>query len=175
MQKILLSLLAIMLWANVAAWSQKNEEFKTLLVDFKPLLPPVSVGSYEMSENLNYFIDNQLAWKFLYQSSTITKPSETYAHPIAWYKLNEKVAVLFFYTGKPDDEVLWVTAQSYNFESGKLIDELKLAGSFMRSGEGACNINVQANRKIVSIKTATMRTTEVKLSISDKGKFEVIQ
>ena len=70
--------------------------FKNLALGFKQLEDISSVGSYEMFGNLDFNVEQNLAWKYLFDQNQYMKVEETFAHPVGWDKLNDKIAVQFF-------------------------------------------------------------------------------
>ena len=84
------------LFSSSFALAQMTENFKNLALGFKQLEDISSVGSYEMLENSDFNVEQNLAWKYLFDENQYMKVEETFVHPVGWYKLNDKIAILFF-------------------------------------------------------------------------------
>ena len=83
-------------FSGTFAFAQMTENFKNLALGFKQLEDISSVGSYEMFGNLDFNVEQNLAWKYLFDQNQYMKVEETFAHPVGWDKLNDKIAVQFF-------------------------------------------------------------------------------
>jgi len=147
-----------------------DDEFFRLLMQMGPeLRPPHNMGSYTMMENLDTRIDDDLAYKYLWQKNQFVKPEETNCHPIG-FVLNKEtnVAILLFFKGNPDDIAFFVEVQTYNYKKGKLIDQLGMVAGF-NNESSSCNMQVQS-ANLIRFKTVTLvGDTDLELKINNKG------
>jgi|GEM_PF-4277252 len=119
--------------------------FKNLALGFKQLEDISSVGSYEMLGNLDFNVEQNLAWKYLFDQNQYMKVEETFAHPVGWDKLNDKIAVLFFYQGKPTDTKYILSAITMKYTDDKVIDKLFILGTFSKDGStDVCKLTIKS-------------------------------
>lgn len=149
-----------------------NEFMKLLIQMGSELRPPKSVGSYEMLQNLNAKIDDELAYKYLWQKNQYVKPEESECYPIGFVLNKENdIAILFFFKGPASNIAFFVDVQTYNYKKGKLIDQLNMVAGFAEKNS-ACNLFV-TNPNLMTLKTlAGFDETTIELRISNKGKID---
>lgn len=156
-------------------------DFLNLLTNFKSMEPYGFIGSYEMSQNTGNYVDNQLAWKYLWQQNKFMKPEETFCQTVGWYVIEKKggnIAVVIFFTGQKDNAVAYMLSiQTYNIKTEKMIDELRNVASF-GADEGkrpACRLQ----RTDVGVKFTTTDTfsgdTVINLEITSNGKIKEVK
>ncbi len=150
-----------------------NDEFMDLLIQMGPeLRAPKNIGSYKMLEGLDAPIDNKLAYKFLWQNNQYVNEAEANCNSIG-FMLNKEtnVATLFFYKGKSDNLMFFIDVQTYNYKTGKLIDQLNQVGGFTKDN-AACNMQINSFNEIEIKTLAAGVTTNLLLKISNKGKIK---
>jgi hypothetical protein len=176
MKKLITALLAIMICSSTFAQNNAigaNDEFMDLLIQMGPeLRAPKNIGSYKMLEGLDAPIDNKLAYKFLWQKNQYVKEEEANCNSIGFILNKEtNVATIFFYKGKSDNLMFFIDVQTYNYKTGKLIDQLNQVGSFTKDN-AACNMQINSFNEIEIKTLAAGVTTNLVLNISNKGKIK---
>ncbi len=163
------------LFTSTFAFSQMTENFKNLALGFKQLEDISSVGSYEMLENLDFDVEQNLAWKYVFDENQYMKVEETFVHPVGWYKLNDKVAIMFFYQGKPEDTKYIVSAISIRYTDDKIIDKLPILGTFSKDGTtDVCKLTVKSKGNFrVESRTFAIDSV-IEFLVKNNGKFEII-
>jgi hypothetical protein len=149
-----------------------NDEFMELLIQMGPeLKAPKNVGSYPMLQALDAPIDQNLAYKFLWQSNPYMKAEEAFCNSIG-FVLNKEtnIAILIFYKGKSDNLFFLIDIQTYNYKTGKLIDEINGVAGF-NADNAACNMQINSFNEIVFKTLAAGVENEIVLKISNKGKI----
>ncbi|MBP6430311.1 MAG: hypothetical protein KA319_00915 [Ferruginibacter sp.] len=176
MKKIFIALVAFILCSSSFAQNNAigaNDEFMELLIQMGPeLRAPKNIGSYKMLEGLDAPIDNKLAYKFLWQKNQYVKEEEANCNSIG-FMLNKEagIATLFFYKGKSDNLMFFIDVQTYNYKTGKLIDQLNQVGGFTKDN-AACNMQINSFNEIEIKTLAAGETNTVVLNISNKGKIK---
>jgi hypothetical protein len=176
MKKLITALLAIMICSSTFAQNNAigaNDEFMDLLIQMGPeLRAPKNIGSYKMLEGLDAPIDNKLAYKFLWQKNQYVKEEEANCNSIGFILNKEtNVATIFFYKGKSDNLMFFIDVQTYNYKTGKLIDQLNQVGGFTKDN-AACNMQINSFNEIEIKTLAAGVTTNLVLNISNKGKIK---
>jgi hypothetical protein len=163
---------------STGAFAQNNaigadDEFMELLIQMGPeLRAPKNIGSYKMLEGLDVPIDNKLAYKFLWQKNQYVKEEEANCNSIGFVLNKESnIATLFFYKGKSDNLMFFIDMQTYNYKTGKLIDQLNQIGGFTKDN-AACNMQINSFNEIEIKTLAAGVTTNMLLKISNKGKIK---
>lgn len=154
----------------------QNSSFERLLSSFPEVQAYSGYGAYEMRQNAGKYIDNQLAWEFLWQKNKFMKPEETFCQAICWNKVNEKVGVVLFFTGEKDNTLAYmISVQTYDLKKGKMIDELRNVAAFGISDKayptGKVNVG-NAQLTFTTLTSAFDRETVLKLDITSSGKFK---
>ena len=176
MNKIIAFLLAFVISNSSIAQNNAlgvNDEFMELLIQMGPeLRAPKNIGSYKMLEGLDAPIDNRLAYKFLWQKNQYVKEEEANCNSIG-FMLNKEtnVATLFYYKGKSDNLMFFIDVQTYNYKTGKLIDQLNQIGGFTKDN-AACTMQINSFNEIEIKTLAAGVTTNLLLKISNKGKIQ---
>lgn len=176
MNKIIAFLLAFVISNSSIAQNNAlgvNDEFMELLIQMGPeLRAPKNIGSYKMLEGLDVPIDNKLAYKFLWQKNQYVKEEEANCNSIG-FMLNKEtnVATLFYYKGKSDNLMFFIDVQTYNYKTGKLIDQLNQIGGFTKDN-AACTMQINSFNEIEIKTLAAGVTTNLLLKISNKGKIQ---
>lgn len=150
-----------------------NNEFMELLIQMGPeMKPPKNIGSYVMEQALEVPLDQKLAFKYLWQSNQYMKEEEAFCNSIG-FLLNKEtsVAILFFYKGQADNLFYLIDVQTYNFKTGKLIDEINGVAGF-KGDDAVCNMQVNSYNEILFKTLAAGQTNEIVLNISNKGKIQ---
>lgn len=150
-----------------------DDNFMDLLIQMGPeIKAPKNIGSWPMLQNMDVPIDNALAYKYLWQKNEYVKEEEANCNNIG-FMLNQKtnVATLFFYKGKPDNLFYLIDVQTYNYKTGKLIDQLLAVAGFNDKGAD-CNMQINSFNEIVFKTLASGVESTVVLEISDKGKIK---
>jgi len=150
-----------------------NDEFMELLIQMGPeMKPPKNMGSYPMLQSLDTPIDQKLAYKYLWQSNAYMKEEEAFCNSIGFLLNQEsKVAIVLFYKGQSDNLFFLIDVQTYNYETGKLIDELYGVAGF-NADNAACNMQVNSYNEIVFKTLAAGEENTIVLNISNKGKIK---
>lgn len=150
-----------------------QDEFMELLIQMGPeMKPPKNMGSYVMEQALETPIDQKLAYKFLWQSNPYQKEAEVFCNSIGFLLNKESsVAILFFYKGQSDNLFYLIDVQTYNYKTGKLIDEINGVAGF-KGDDAVCNMQVNSYNEIVFKTLAAGQTNEIVLNISNKGKIQ---
>jgi hypothetical protein len=149
-----------------------DDEFMELLMQLKVLRVSDAVGSYEMLQNLSAKIDDKLAHKFLLQNSEYTKVEASECYPIGFVLNKENnIAIVFYYRGPESSIAFFVNAKTFNYKTGKLIDDLNFVGGFSKEA-GACNVRVQSSSWIEVRTIAGLDDKTIDLKINNKGKFD---
>lgn len=150
-----------------------NDAFMDLLIQMGPeIRAPKNIGSYPMLQNLELPIENKLAYQFLWQKNKYVKEEEANCNNIGFMlNKNTNVATLFFYKGKADNLFYFIDVQTYNYKTGKLIDELLQVGGFSKNGAD-CNMQINSFNEIIIKTLAAGEMNTVTLQISDKGKIK---
>ena len=163
------------LFSSSFVLAQMTENFKNLALGFKQLEDISSVGSYEMLENLDFDVEQNLAWKYLFDENQYMKVEETFAHPVGWYKLNDKIAVLFFYQGKPTDTKYILSAITINYTDDKIMDKLHILGAFSKDGTtDVCKLTVKSKGNFKVESRIMSIDSVIEFSVKSNGKFEII-
>jgi hypothetical protein len=178
MKKLMMICLAVLLCSSGTLKAQNNalgakDEFFELLMQMgTQLMPPKNVGSYVMLQNLSEKIDDNLAYKYLWQSNQYIKPEETNCHPVGFVLNKENnIVILISYKGKDDNLFYLLDVQTFNYKTGKLIDQLTGVAGFSKDGS-ACNMQVNSPN-LIEFRTVNMvDDTKIELKISNKGKFD---
>jgi hypothetical protein len=176
MKKITTLIIAYLFCISTQAQSNAlgvNDEFMELLTQMGPeLKAPKNIGSYPMLQNLDLPIDNKLAYKFLWQKNEYVKEEEANCNNIG-FMLNKEtnVATLFFYKGKADNLFFFIDVQTYNYKTGKLIDQLNQVAGFAKQNAD-CNMQINSFNVIEFKTLAAGVTTNFTLNISNKGKIK---
>jgi hypothetical protein len=176
MKKLIIAVVAIMLCSSTFAQNNAigaNDEFMDLLIQMGPeLRAPKNIGSYKMLEGLDAPIEKKLAYKYLWQQNKYMKEDEADCNSIG-FMLNKEtnVATLFFYKGKSDNLMFFIDVQTYNYKTGKLIDQLNQIGGFTKDN-AACNMQINSFNEIEIKTLAAGTTTNLLLKISNKGKIQ---
>jgi hypothetical protein len=168
----------IMLMLGLSSYAQNNaigadDNFMELLIQMGPeLRAPKNIGSWPMLQNLDVPIDNKLAYKYLWQENNYVKEEEANCNNIG-FMLNKEtnVATLFFYKGKADNLFFLIDVQTYNYKTGKMIDQLLSVAGFNDKG-AACNMQINSFNEIVFKTLANGEENTVTLEISNKGKIK---
>jgi len=150
-----------------------DDDFMKLLIQMGPeLRAPKSVGSYEMLQNLSSKIDDDLAYKYLWQKNQYVKQEESECYPIGFVLNKENdIAILFFFKGPASNLAFFVDVQTYNYKKGKLIDQLIAVAGFAKDNS-ACNLFV-TNPNLMQLRTVTgFDDTKIDLKINNKGKID---
>lgn len=172
---LFLSIFSIVLTSSSFAQNnaiEANDEFMELLIQMGPeLKAPKNVGSYPMLQALDTPIDQNLAYKFLWQSNPYMKAEEAFCNSIG-FVLNKETntAILIFYKGKSDNLFFLIDIQTYNYKTGKLIDEIYGVAGF-NADNAACNMQINSFNEIVFKTLAAGVENEVVLKVSNKGKI----
>jgi hypothetical protein len=148
------------------------DDFMQLLIQMnKELVGPKTVGSWEMLQNLDYKIDNELAHKYLLEGSEYTKVEESECYPIG-FTLNraEGLATLYYYRGPATSLFFFVNAITYNVKKGKAIDRLSMVAGFAKEGS-ACSMFVRNFNLTEFTTVAGGAETKIELKINNKGKI----
>ncbi|AEA42975.1 hypothetical protein [Fluviicola taffensis] len=150
-----------------------NDEFMELLIQMGPeMKPPKNIGSYVMEQALEVPIDQKLAFKYLWQSNEYLKEEEAFCNSIGFLLNKESsVAILFFYKGQAESLFYLIDVQTYNYKTGKLIDEINGVAGF-KGDDAVCNMQVNSYNEIVFKTLAAGQTNEIVLNISNKGKIQ---
>jgi hypothetical protein len=168
----------IMLMLGLSSHAQNNaigadDNFMELLIQMGPeLRAPKNIGSWPMLQNLDVPIDNKLAYKYLWQENNYVKEEEANCNNIG-FMLNKEtnVATLFFYKGKADNLFFLIDVQTYNYKTGKMIDQLLSVAGFNDKG-AACNMQINSFNEIVFKTLANGEENTVTLEIGNKGKIK---
>jgi len=160
----------------------QRDRFLELLMPFKKIEKFSTVGSYEMLQNAGEYIDNQLAWEFLWQKNKFMKPEETFCQPVGWF-VQDKIAVLIFFTGQKDNTLAYfVSFQTYDIKSAKMIDELRNVASFGVNDRGypVCNMNLGSFDNLSRLTFTTLtsvyaKETVLKFDIAKNGKIKAVK
>lgn len=172
MKKLTLLLFVLISWASYA----QSPNFQKLLSYFPEVQAYSGYGSYEMLQNAGKYIDNQLAWEFLWQKNKFMKPEETFCQAICWNKVNDKIGVVLFFTGEKDNTIAYmISVQTYDLKKGKMIDELRNVASFGTNDKSypAGNVNVgNAQLTFTTLTSPLDRETVIKLDIKSNGKLK---
>lgn len=169
--------LMLMLFVNQVS-AQNNalgasDEFMKLLIQMNvELRGPKTVGSWEMLQNLDYKVDDQLAHKYLLDGNEYTKVEESECYPIGFVLNKEEgIATLFFYRGPGTNLFFFVNVVTYNYKKGKLIDQLTAVAGFAKENS-ACSLFVQNPNLMVLTTLAGAEQTRIELKINNKGKID---
>ncbi len=175
MKKIIILLLSTILTLPVFAQNNAigaQDEFMNLLIQMGPeIRAPKNIGSWPMLQNLNSPIDKDLAYKYLWQQNEYMKVEDAHCNSIG-FMLNQKtnVATLLFYKGKSDNLFYLIDIQTYNYKTGKLIDQaLGVAGFSEKDAD--CNLQINSFNEIEFWTLTAGAERKFKLKISDKGKI----
>jgi hypothetical protein len=161
-------------FSGTFAFAQMTENFKNLALDFKQLEDISSVGSYEMLGNLGFEVEQNLAWKFLFDQNQYLKVEETFAHPVGWYKLNDKIAILFFYQGKPTDTKYILSAITMKYTDDKIIDKLPILGTFSKDGStDVCKLTIKSKGNFRVESRNFSIDSLIDFLVKNNGKFEI--
>jgi hypothetical protein len=150
-----------------------DDDFMNLLIQMGPeLRAPKNIGSWPMLQNLDLPIDNKIAYKYLWQENKYVKEEDANCSNIG-FMLNQEtgVAVLFFFKGKADNLFFLIDVQTYNYKTGKLIDQLLSVAGFNDKG-AACNMQINSFNEIVFKTLANGEENKIVLEISNKGKIK---
>jgi hypothetical protein len=148
------------------------DDFMQLLMQMnKELVGPKTVGSWEMLQNLEYKIDDELAHKYLLEGNEYTKLEETECYPIG-FTLNraEGLATLYYFRGPASSLFFFVNAITYNVKKGKAIDRLSMVAGFAKEGS-ACRMFVRNFNLTEFTTVAGGAETKIELKINNKGKI----
>ncbi len=149
-----------------------EDEFMELLIQMGPeLKAPKNIGSYPMLQALDSPIDQHLAYKYLWQNNPYMKIEEAFCNSIG-FVLNKETntAILIFYKGQSDNLFFLIDVQTYNYKTGKLIDEIYGVAGF-NADQAACNMHINSFNEIIFKTLASGVENEVVLNISNKGKI----
>ena len=70
---------------------------------------------------------------------------ENFAHPVGWDKLNDKIAVQFFYQEKPTDTKYILSAITMKYTDDKIIDKLLHFRTFFKDGStDVCKLTIKS-------------------------------
>lgn len=178
MKKLALLLVMTQLLGSQKISAQENslgapEDFMQLLIQMnKELKGPQTVGSWEMLQNLEYKIDDELAHKYLLEGSEYTKTEESECYPIG-FTLNreEGLATLYYFRGPATSLFFFVEVKVFNVKKGKLLDKLSMVAGFARENS-ACSMFVR-NFNLTEFTTlAGGQQTKIELKINNKGKID---
>ena len=150
-----------------------KDDFMDLLMQMsKELVGPHSVGSWEMLNNLEYKIDDQLAHKYLLDGNKYISVEESECYPIGFVlNRSEGIATLFYFRGPASYLFFFVNAVTFNYKKGKLIDQLTMIAGFANEGS-SCQLVVK-NPNLTILTTYAMGVeTQIELNINNKGKIE---
>ncbi len=177
MQKIILATI-VFFTITISSKAQNNaiganDEFMELLMQMGPeLKAPKNIGSYTMLQGLDVPIDNKLAYKYLWQKNQYVKEEEANCNSIGFMLNKEKnIAVLFYYKGKSDNLIYFIDVQTYNYKTGKLVDQILSVASFNKNGAD-CNLQINSLNDIAFKTLAAGVQSTIKMSISNKGKIK---
>lgn len=150
-----------------------QDEFMELLIQMGPeMKPPKNIGSYVMEQALEAPIDQKLAYKYLWQNNEYVKEEEAFCNSIGFLLNKESsVAILFFYKGQADNLFYLIDVQTYNYKTGKLIDEINGVAGF-KGDDAVCNLQINSYNEMVFKTLAAGMETEIVLNISNKGKIQ---
>jgi hypothetical protein len=150
-----------------------SNDFMQLLIQMnKELVGPKTVGSWEMLQNLDYKIDDELAHKYLLDGNEYTKIEESECYPIGFVlNKSEGIATLFFFRGPATSLFFFVNVVTYNYKKGKLIDQLSMVAGFAKENS-ACSLFVQNPNLIILTTLAGSDQTKIELKINNKGKID---
>ncbi len=175
MKKIIILLLSTILTLPLLAQNNAigaQDEFMNLLIQMgSEMRAPKNIGSWNMLQNMDVPIDNVLAYKFLWQENKYVKKEDANCNPIG-FMLNKKtnVATLLFYKGKSDNLFYLIDIQTYNYKTGKLIDQALGVARFAEK-DADCNLQINSFNEIEFWTLAGAAERKFKLKISDKGKI----
>lgn len=150
-----------------------QDEFMDLLIQMGPeMKPPKNIGSYVMEQGLLAPIDNKLAYKYLWQNNEYVKEEEAFCNSIG-YLLNKEssVAILFFFKGQSESLFYLIDVQTYNYKTGKLIDEINGVAGF-KGDDAACNLQINSYNEMEFKTLAAGIETDIILKINNKGKIQ---
>lgn len=176
MKQLITASLSLLLYSGTIAQNnaiEANDEFMELLIQMGPeLRAPKNIGSYKMLEGLDAPIDKKLAYKFLWQKNQYVKEEEANCNSIG-FMLNKEsnIATLLFYKGKSDNLMFFIDVQTYNYKTGKLIDQLNQIGGFTKEN-AACNMQINSFNEIEIKTLAAGVSTNLLLKISNKGEIK---
>ncbi len=149
------------------------DDFMQLLIQMnKELVGPKTVGSWEMLQNLDYKIDDELAHKYLLEGSEYTKAEASECYPIG-FTLNrqEGLATLYYFRGPATNLFFFVEVKVFNIKKGKLLDKLSMVAGFAKENS-ACSMFVR-NFNLTEFTTlAGLEQTKIELKINNKGKID---
>ncbi len=147
-------------------------DLNTILKDFKEVVGTgVNASGFQVESYKN--IEPNLAWRVIQEKNQYMKPGEFLAHPVGWYKINDKVLVLLSSDGKIGEVIShFVKIQTFNPKTGKQIAKMVNVAAFGGTAGSSCKIDISEDKKIWSfytVSTITGSVDEVKLEITDKG------
>ncbi len=149
-----------------------NDQFYSLLQNIGN---EIKVGeewtNIDMYQKSNQ-IDKQLAWKYFWNQSSVTAPEETMSNGVG-YILNrdKKIAYVLYFEGNWESLFYLVNIHTYNYETGKKIDELHSVAGFTKDGAD-CTMKVNTLNNIVFTTSSMGMGTTINLVISKKGRIE---
>ncbi len=178
MKKIFSTLIISLFFFSSSIIAQENsldapDDFIELLSQMKKeLTTSKTVGSYEMLQNLQYKVDDELAHKYLLNGNQFVKVEDSECYPIG-YILNKSdgIATLFFYRGSETSLFYLIEVVTYNIKKGKVIDQLTGVAAFAKQNS-VCRLFVK-NLNLTELTTISgLDETKLELKVNNKGKID---
>ena len=173
MRKILMIFLAYFAF-SVAGKAQKDnpaDDLQKILAEFPELQSGKVYNTDYLLATLDKNVEPNLTWRVLFEKNQFMKVGEFSAHPIGYYKRNDKVVVVLYANGEKGNAIAhFIDVQTYNLKSGKRISQISNIGAFGGTGSAGCALEISEDKKIVGFATTTLVSTDkIVVEISDKG------
>lgn len=130
----------------------KAQSFQDFIHEFPEKTAPFTVSNTEISNSIQTLLDGETAWKYLWMENEFQSPAQTFCYPIARYMLNDKVLVLIYSQGEPNQSLFYtVQLMTYNLKKESMIDEFPaMFGTFKDDGSLVTKLEIKADGLVIS-------------------------
>ncbi len=98
-----------------------------------------------MFGNLDFNVEQNLAWKYLLTKINTMKKFTSFSHPVGWDKLNDKIAVQFLPRKTNRYKIYSFCNYDENYTDDKIIDKLFILGTFSKDGStDVCKLTIKS-------------------------------
>lgn len=128
------------------------QSFQDFINEFPEKTAPFTLSNTEISKSIQTLLDAESAWKYLWMENEFQSPAQTFCYPIARYMLNDKVLVLIYSQGEPNQSLFYtVQLMTYNLKKESMIDEFPAVfGTFKEDGSLVTKLEIKADGTVIS-------------------------